>query len=376
MRIAQVVSTYPPYRGGMGRVAFEYTERLRARGHDVHVFTPDAPGRSDEDPAHVHRLPALLRVGNAALTPALAAAVAGFDLVHLHYPFFGGAEPVALHRFFGPPTPMVLTYQMDATAGGARGAFFRLHERVVLPWIVRRARRVLASSQDYFEASALAAVAGAQDRLEVLPHGVDLARFHPHDDPDRRREAVAGGDEPVVLFVGGLDRAHDFKGLPVLFDALAGLLHRPWRLVVVGDGDRRAAFEADARARGLASRIRFVGDVADVDLPGIYRAADLHVLPSTSQAEAFGLVTLEAASSGIPSIVSDLPGLRTTVVDGETGLIAPPADSAALARAIARLIDGPDERQRMGAAARQRVLREHDWEPIIGRLEDIYRNQC
>ena len=68
MKIAQVVSTYPPYRGGMGGVAFEYTERLRARGYDVHVFAP-LYGPVEGDPAYVHRNPSSIKHGNASFVP-------------------------------------------------------------------------------------------------------------------------------------------------------------------------------------------------------------------------------------------------------------------------------------------------------------------
>ena len=114
-------------------------------------------------------------------------------------------------------------------------------------------------------------------------------------------------EEPMVLFVGALDPAHHFKGFPVLVDALQGLTGSGWRLVVVGDGSLRASFEILAATHGLAGRVHFAGDVADESLPRYYRLADIHVLPSTARAEAFGLVVLEAAASGAPTIASSLP---------------------------------------------------------------------
>src|SRR5689334_19040947 len=99
MRIAHVVPVYPPRRGGMGQVAYEYTERLRARGHSVHVFTPryaDAPTATVPD--YVHRVRPPVHFGNAAALPSLLWQLAPFDLIHLHYPFYGGAEPVAWRK--------------------------------------------------------------------------------------------------------------------------------------------------------------------------------------------------------------------------------------------------------------------------------------
>ena len=159
MRIAQVTPVYPPYRGGMARVAFEYTERLRARGHEVEVCSPS------------------VRAGNAGLLHP--SALVGFDIVHLHYPFYGGAEPVAHARSSGQIRTLVVTYHMDATAVGLKGAVFDAHREAVQPWILSQADALLVSSRDYATTSALAQIDGVLDRVEVCPFGVDLASFHP-----------------------------------------------------------------------------------------------------------------------------------------------------------------------------------------------------
>jgi glycosyltransferase involved in cell wall biosynthesis len=372
MRIAHVTPTYPPYRGGMGGVVFEYTERLRARGHDAHVFTPRYRA-VDGDPPYVHRLPALVSVGNAAVTPALVRHLADFDIVHLHYPFFGGAEPVALAQAAGRTGALVLSYYMDATANGVRGLIFRIHRKLVFPRIVRRAARVLVSSRDYAEHSALASVRGGFDRLEVHPYGVDLDRFSPGAEPGLRTTLGIDAHTPVVLFVGGLDRAHDFKGLPVLLAALASVPETSCHLVIVGDGADRTRYQGLADSHGIQNRVHFAGDVADADLPRYYRLAALHVLPSTAAAEAFGLVTIEAAASGVPSVVSGLPGVRTAVVAGETGAIVPAGHAPALASALRDLIQSPELCQQMGRAARLRAEREYAWDPLIERLGRTYR---
>ena len=354
MRIAQVTPVYPPYRGGMARVAFEYTERLRARGHDVEVCSPR------------------LRVGNAGLLLSLPSTLADFDIVHLHYPFYGGAEPVAHARSSGQIRALVVTYHMDATAPGLKGTVFDVHRETVQPWILSHADKLLVSSRDYATASALARVEGALEQVEVCPFGVDLDRFHPGAEPALRTALNIDRFSPVMLFVGGLDAAHRFKGLDLLFSALTRLLHLSWHLVVVGDGDDRARFEREARAHLVLPTV-FAGDVSDELLPRYYRLADIHVLPSTSRAEAFGLVTLEAAATGVPSIVPDLPGVRTNVIHGTTGLVVPAGDAGALEAALRDLLNS-ERREQLGREARLRVERECQWAPLIDRLEWIYRS--
>lgn len=372
MKIAQVVSTYPPYRGGMGTVAHEYTERLRARGHDVHVFTPRYRP-VDNDPKYVHRVPSPIHIGNAGVVPSLFRRLSGFDIVHLHYPFFGGAEPVIVRKAVRPDQRLVITYHMDPVARGFRGAVFEAHRRVLFPWIISRADKILISSKDYAAHCAVAEIPGMLERVEIHPFGVDLQRFHPGVDLDVRSSFGIPEGVPTLLFVGGLDPAHHFKGLPILLAALGRLGKFPWHCLIVGEGSLRATFEANV-PESIRARVHFVGNVSDMDLPGYYRASDIHCFPSTERAESFGLVALEAAASGIPTIASDLPGVRSAVLNSETGLLVKPGDADDLARAIESLCLEPDLRLRFGASARKRAEVEFAWEPLTTTLIETYEH--
>jgi glycosyltransferase involved in cell wall biosynthesis len=355
----------------MGHVAYEYTERLRRLGHAVHVFTPEVD-RAPDDPPYVHRLPVLLRIGNAALTASVYRRLNGFDVVHLHYPFFGGAEWVLVRRSIEGTPRLVLSFHMDATAKWIKGAILHAYRQLVFPRILARADRVLVSSFDYAKTSAVATVTGVLERVEVHPFGVDFDRFHPGPEPELRSSLHISDDATVIVFVGSLDRAHHFKGLPVLFAALAELSESPWHLVVVGSGSCRLTLQELADSCGIAAHVQFVGDVSQEDLPRYYRVANVHVLPSTDRIEAFGLVTLEASASGIPSVVSALPGVRTLVVAGETGIHVSPGDVRELRDALQRLIRQPEQCARLGAAARARAKAEFAWEPLIDRLSRTY----
>jgi len=371
LRIAQVVPIYPPRRGGVGRVAEEYTIGLQRRGHSVTVFTPRHPVLS-EVPDYVERLPSRVRMGNAAYVPSLVWRLEGFDIVHLHYPFFGGAEPVLIRKVVHRRQPLVVSYVMDALAGGARGLLFRAHQRLVLPHVLARADRVLVSSLDYARSSALQDPRHGLTHTEVHPYGVDPTRFHPGEAPAVRAACGVAPAAVMILFAAALDPAHHFKGLPVLLDALGGIREHRWHLVVVGDGSLRPRYEELVRHAGIADRVHFAGDVTDEQLPDYYRAADLHVLPSTQSVEAFGLVCLEAASTGIPTVVSALPGVRTVVIHQETGLHAAPGDPLSLRSVIRVLLERPELRTRLGHAARRRAAADFSWDACITRLEQTY----
>jgi glycosyltransferase involved in cell wall biosynthesis len=371
LRVAQVVPIYPPRRGGMGRVAQEYTVGLRERGHDVRVFTPRHAGLTNV-PDYVNALAPVISVGNAAFIPSLTWRLDGFDIVHLHYPFFGGVEPVLLRRLARRRTALVVSYHMDAVADGVRGAIFAAHQRVVLSQVLAQADAVMVSSLDYAQSSALAGQLRSLPRLEVHPFGVDSKRFCPGVEPSLRVAIGADADTPVLLFVSALDPAHHFKGFPLLIDALRELAHMQWRLAVVGDGPLRSSYSDLARAAGLGERVHFAGDVSDRDLPRYYRAADLHLFPSTASAEAFGLVCLEAAASGVPTVASALPGVRRVVLNEETGLLVTPGDIEQLRVAVQVMLERPDLRRELGAAARARVEAEFDWSTRIAQLEKVY----
>lgn len=355
MRIAQVTCVYPPYRGGIGKIAQEYTTRLTALGHTVEVFQPTR------------------RFGNAGLLASVNA-LRAFDVVHLHYPFYGAAEPIALASLRRGFPPIVLTFHMDATAEGLKGRLFDLHRKCLQPMILSRAKKILVSSRDYAEHASLAKLGSSEKTVEI-PFGVDTKRFYPrvgdHVGSPLRAQMNIPHDVPVLLFVGGLDRAHIFKGLPVLLDALPAL-SKPWHLVVVGSGELKASFEATAEMLGCRHNVHFAGAVGDEELPEYYRLADIHVFPSTSRAEAFGIVALEAAASGIPTIASDLPGVRTVVANERTGLLAPPGNPTELAKAIDDLLLHRERREAFGNQARARAEKEYAWDVLMDRLVRVY----
>jgi glycosyltransferase involved in cell wall biosynthesis len=328
------------------------------------VFT-SKDGDVENDPEYVHRIPAVLSIGNAGVMPSLYSRLKGFDLVHLHYPFFGGAEPVIVRKALRHDQGLVMTYHMDANASGLRGAIFEAHKQVLFPWIVNRCDRILVSSKDYYASSALAQISSVSDRVEIHPFGVDQKTFFSGNG--------SVSNVPVLLFVGGLDRAHYFKGLPVLFEALKDL-SQPFRLVIVGSGDMKETYASLVQMRHLEDRVTFVGSVSEKELPEYYRTADLHVFPSTRRAEAFGLVALEAAASGIPTIASGLPGVRSVVLDGETGLLVPPEDVQALKQAIELLLTRTDLREQLGRSARKHAEAHFAWEPLITNLEQTYKS--
>ncbi|MGH7318102.1 MAG: glycosyltransferase family 4 protein [Candidatus Rokuibacteriota bacterium] len=249
------------------------------------------------------------------------------------------------------------------------------------PWLsaarlaLRRADLIFAMSpRDLPRLAELRGPRFAVERLRLLPPAVDLARF---ETSEARRLAYrdgvtryfAGQDGPVLLCVAMMRVADKLDSYRLLAAAL-GMLHttrpdRPWRLLVVGDGPARADVEA-ALAALPRDRVCLLGALDPSALPPLYLGADLFAFPGLG--EEFGLVFLEAAAAGIPVVACQGPGPDFMVVPD--GGVLTGATPEAFAGGLARLLDDPGGRQRMGHAARRFVATERTTEALERRLKD------
>ncbi|MBT3538531.1 glycosyltransferase family 4 protein [Candidatus Parcubacteria bacterium] len=390
MKIAHIVSTYPPYFGGMGNVVFQTAGYLSGLGHEVMVLTPKyyerKEIRSEEAPeAHTHseelqeeidyakRLKTPLSYGNAAYMPQVKNELDDFDIVHLHYPFFGTANMVRKWKLRNPHKPLVITYHMDTRSGGWKGLVFKYYAKYWMPRILNSADKIIASSFDYIEASDAREIFKENtDKWIELPFGVDANRFHPRELPEALfKKHGLNSELPTIVFVGGMDGAHYFKGIPILLEALLLLKKEDidLQVVLVGDGELKEQFMFRAKGYGLKN-VRFVGKVSDEELPYYYSMGDLFVLPSINRGEAFGMVLLEAMASGVPVLASNLPGVRTVAEDG--GLIFGPGNAHELRDAIAGYFSKDTDQFEWKQNARGIVEEKYAWERIVERLDSVY----
>jgi glycosyltransferase involved in cell wall biosynthesis len=272
------------------------------------------------------------------------------DLVHLHMPYPVGELSAMLAT---PRVPTVITYHSDVVRQRTILALYA----PVLRRVLRRAARILVSSEPYLRSSPwLAPVA---DRCRVLPLGIDLAPF---------LSVTPRSSQPTILFVG---RFRYYKGLRYLLEALVAL--PDVRLMLVGSGPMETSLRAQAHDLGITDRVVFAGGVSDAQLPSYYAAADLFVLPACERSEAFGLVLVEAMASGLPCVSTEL-GTGTSFVNahGQSGLVVPPANAGALARACAKLVADPELRARLGAQARARAQALFDIRRLAPQVRSVY----
>jgi glycosyltransferase involved in cell wall biosynthesis len=208
----------------------------------------------------------------------------------------------------------------------------------------------------------------ATDRDGVLPvladaqHWVTLAPFldtSGYASPSRQPSAT-----PRLITVAMMRPGDKLASYRILGAALVQLLDRDWTLEVIGDGPANS--EVATALAPLGDRVTFAGALDEPGIAARLAAADLFVWPAVN--EAFGMALLEAQASGLPVIAGNSGGVSGIVADGKTGLLAPPGDTAAFAAALRQLLGDPARRMAMGAAARQKVLREHDLPAAAARL--------
>jgi len=207
-----------------------------------------------------------------------------------------------------------------------------------------------------------------------VPPGVDTDRFVPLDASQRAAARARLGLPVDGLLVVSVSRLVPRKGMDVLIDAAAALGPSFPSMTVAIGGEGRDGHRLHARATERSAPVRFLGRVADADLPALYGAADVFVMACRNrwfglEQEGFGIVFLEAAAAGVAQLAGRSGGAGEAVEDGHTGLVVEdPRDAGAVARGLRRLLTDADLRRRMGEAARKRAEQSFGYDLLARRL--------
>lgn len=219
------------------------------------------------------------------------------------------------------------------------------------------------------------------DRIAVIPNGVDVARFDKHGIPSGLCREL--GLPPSVPIVGVVARLAPSKGLEVFLDAARIVADRfpDARFLIVGDeptlgtehlpagGPYRQKLELRARRLGLADRVIFTG--FRLDVPDVLAGLDVSVLPSVT-GEGLPNSVLEAMAAGLPVVVTDSGGTSEAIANGTTGFMVPPGDASALARPVIELLADASLRARMGEAGQRRAATLYSLERMAHEMEALY----
>jgi len=394
MRILHVVTAFPRAPGDIiAPWLIELLRRQRAAGHEVEVFAPAYRGGGNKEfegiPVHrfryfpgrwedlTHDQGTVDRVGHSIRYKLMAPfyVLAGmraawrlarrreFDIVHVHWPVPHALFGWAARRGSGGRIRLVtLWYGIELRWVKSR-----------LPWLRRFLKWALGTSD---EVVAISSYTGREIAelvhvpVRVIPYGLGFAESLPSATTPRRQHNLAF----VILYVGNLIPRKGVRYLIDAFHQLAATI--PAQLVILGEGSDRPKLEAQVRALGLVGRVEMPGRVPEADLHGALQEAGVLVLPSIvdqrGDTEGLGVVLLEALSYRVPVIGSAVGGITDIIVDGETGLLVPPEDPAAIAKAIERIATDPAFAKRLAETGSRRVRERFGWDAIIAAWQECY----
>jgi glycogen(starch) synthase len=386
MRVLILSWEYPPLiEGGLARHVRKLSENLATLGADVHVLTR---GREESPPEEVRSGVALHRVREPKRpgeltefitwvehmnTDMLAAGVElgdsfDFDVVHGHDWLVAAAGDHLAKRFGAP-----LAVTIHATEFGRHQGWVdkppQSHIHGIEHWMANRAEQVIACSA--YMRDHISDVYGIEEeRIAVIPNGIDPADLQPADEEEMRRLRLrfAQPHQQLVLLVGRLVYEKGFQvaleAMPRVIDELENV-----RFLVAGSGTHEQELREQAAALGLDEHGTFLGWIGDDVLHTLYRIADLVVVPSIY--EPFGLVALEAMASGCPCLVADTGGLREVVPHEEVGLRFRSRDPQSLADFAIRVLSDEELGSRLVAEAYGHVS-SFDWADVAEQTLAVY----
>lgn len=377
-KVAIIVCAFPPQGGGLGNNAYYHLRELKKIGYEAKVFTPkykDIKHISGDD---VEYLPVVWPLGKAGFLFSLSSKLKGFDIIHLYYPFFGTDLIVLVFKVFHPHKKLVLHYQMDPVGYGYRKFIFKLYLKLFLPLLIIMSQKIIILSQDNAQHSYLRrSIKKYKHKFVVIPNGVDTSIFQPASKNWQLAEQYhISENDQVIVFAGGLDDQHFFKGVDVLLKsfALVSQKNDNAKLMLIGDGNKRNYYEKLAQNLNLQEKVVFTGWINNESLPDYYNLGDIFVLPSTEKTESFGIVIAEAQACGLPALVANWPGSRLTIEDNKTGFLVEPKNESDLSEKIIKLLNDDDLRKKMSQSGSLRAREKYSWDSVIIKIDFLYKD--
>lgn len=340
---------------------------LVKKNHQVSVFCyhSKAENRNERiDGVDVHRFATYGQMFSQPISPSLLLRIKkeakNFDVVHYHSP-----NPLAEALTFSLSSkiPMVVTYHSDIVRQKVLGALYS----PVLNSFLRRMSRIIVASKPAIEHSPF--LSKTPESCRVIPFGIDEDSFKQTGDVKKKIEEIKKTYGEYLLFVG---RLVSYKGVDVLLEAMKNI---DSKLLVVGKGPLSHELRETAKNYNLLNKVTFLENVdSHLELLALYGGCTAFVLPSTTRAEAFGMVLLEAMACGKPVITTRLAsGVSYVNQHGVSGLQVEPGDSVQLSLAINRVLKDNHLRRDLSIGARKRFEENFTMNCMVDRYIETYR---
>ena len=353
MKIIMVTNEFPPSIGGVQTHVYELSRAMVRLGHDVVVITRLAdnilPATEEMDGVRVyrHKLPNNHLVYDWKLHRILKKLIKnqGFEVVHIH-----GMRPLDACKRLN--VPIIFTNHTSSFLKRVKKG----------PKVLEKMRKqlavaelVLAPSDELVDATLMTGYDGA---TQFISNGVDVNRFFPAENDWREKLNI-----PTEAFVAVLARRLVEKNGVLYFAKAIALAHRSdLHVIVAGDGADRTSFEKIINDAGCSDRVHMLGGVDNNQMPSIFSAGDVSILPSLM--EATSIAGLEAMACGLPLIGTNVGGIPVIIDHDKTGLLVEPRSPEALSEALITLCDNRELTMQMGKASLERVTAEFSWDII------------
>ncbi|GIM45074.1 hypothetical protein DNHGIG_06230 [Collibacillus ludicampi] len=374
---------YPPLTvGGLSRAVYDLSRHLTEKNWEVHVVTFRPEGTREYEimeGVHVHRVDVLQPDGDEFIHWAFSLNLAildrceqlyeqglRVDLIHAHDWMVTYAAKTLKEKY---QWPLVAT--IHATEYGRNQGIHTDLQRYIhhMEWrLTYEAWRVIVCSP-YMEREVKTIFSLPQDKIDIIPNGIDGDKVQPHGDSSVLREQYAQPHEQIVFFIG---RMVQEKGVHLLLEAIPEILQAcpQAKFLIAGRGPMLAKWQNDVKESGLSEKVMFVGFVDDETRNHLFHLADVCVFPSLY--EPFGIVALEAMAAGVPVVVSDVGGLSDIVNHGEDGCKMLPGDPHSLAVQVIHLLKDPHFSEQIVMRARKKIERQYCWETIAEQTARVY----
>jgi len=368
MKIAHVISTFPPHVGGMGEIAYQELDKLTLKGIKAVVFTLKYSkvdySSDNKNGFKIERLRPIIKYGDAGFIPQLFFKLKDFDLVHLHYPFYVSAQCVWLSGKLRKQK-YVLTYHMDAQSTGFKKILQKIYDLVWANIILNGAEKIFIVDPSLIKKSKYLQKID-QNKIVILPNAIAVDTFCPWPKELKDNKLKY---EKIILFVGNFLAV---KRLDLILEAIKDL--KDIKLLIVGGYDNLEKYKNIAKNLGVIEKVSFEGNCKDKrQLANYYNLADITII--SSDYESFSLVTLESLACECPVLVSDAIPFSKEIIDRGAGFTFKKGDVKDLSLKISKMLSlNSEETNSMGKNGRKLVQEKYQWESHINKLVEVYKN--
>ncbi|MEX0616721.1 MAG: glycosyltransferase family 4 protein [Candidatus Woykebacteria bacterium] len=354
IKVMFITPYFPPNIGGVQNYVYNIAKGFsKTEGWDIVIITSTKNNKIEIEKTKdmlIYRLPTLFVFSNTPINPFWYFQIKNIiekekpDLINAHspVPFMADISVIASGTI-----PFILTYH-SGTMGKKifiLDLFINIYEKFLFPFTVNRTKRVICSS-NFVKTTVMK---NFINKSTVVHPGVDTMQFKPG-----KKENT----EKSVLFIGR-QKSYEMKGLYQLIDAMKMLPDVNLKII----GEKMYTEQKNIKFLGIKTGNHLVKEIQN---------STVLVLASLAHTESFGMVIIEAMACGIPVIGTDIGGIPETIVNGQDGIIVPPANSEALASAIRSIVNDPELARRMGKSGYYKVRKEFNWESRIRKTKEIF----